>query len=56
MKAVAEDRAEREPDKEDDPDAPDPETGRYPAHVIAGWDAKRQAGLDAKVAEKATQA
>ncbi len=39
-----------------DPDASDPETGRAPPHVIAEWDAKRQAGLAAKAAEKATQA
>ena len=55
-KAVAADRAEREPDKEDNPDAPDPETGRYPDHVIAEHDARRQAGLDAKATEKALKA
>ncbi len=53
-KAVTADRAERELglDKEHDPDAPDPETGKYPDHIIAGWDAKRQAGLDAKAQAK----
>ena len=67
-KAVDKDRAERQEDGlakpwsptalakgPVDPDASDPETGRYPAHVIAEHDAKRQAGLDAKAAEKALQ-
>jgi len=61
-KAVAADRAERPlPGASGqmmpvDPDAPDPETGRAPAHVIAEWDAKRQAGIAALAAEKAAKA
>ena len=35
----------------DDPDAPDPDTGRLPDHIIAAHDAKRTAGLKKKWAK-----
>jgi len=34
-----------------DPDAPDPATGKAPDHVIAEWEAKREANLAKKRAE-----
>ncbi len=34
-----------------DPNAPDPETGKMPDHVIAEWEVKREAGLKKKWAE-----